>query len=337
MSRLPDILSLIESTNDFYLMAPGRNDRSVYIQVDDLCELAMKSWLDENVIRRRKACTEKLKMLGLVKKGGQENSLNDFFDGELKPIKMKEALGVSKDTKKRELLNKTLREYGNLAAWSLDKETGGFKVFRHILTEIKEQKPTTEKTGAVILKNQSIHDLLDRINSRRTKRNAFFHDHKQAGLTVEQPECLHAIVDLYRLCEWLFDGVYRAEAEKSERALLRVQCTLIRLKHLGMNRERPLELYTSYLRRQASISLSAPSSFFESRFIHSDAFAVRDQLQALFDAEAVACQNVINRVSEMKRPNDKHKNEKHQAEANGNACKEVLRECFGIEWSPPSM
>jgi hypothetical protein len=49
MSRVDDLIDLIQTANDFYLINPNRNVRMAYIQIDDLCELAMKSWLQMHV------------------------------------------------------------------------------------------------------------------------------------------------------------------------------------------------------------------------------------------------------------------------------------------------
>ncbi len=45
MSRVDDLVALVQSANDVYLVNPTRNARMAYILVDDICELAMKSWL----------------------------------------------------------------------------------------------------------------------------------------------------------------------------------------------------------------------------------------------------------------------------------------------------
>jgi hypothetical protein len=49
MPRIDDLLNLIQSANDIYLVNPSRNVRMAYIQIDNLCELVMKSWLQENI------------------------------------------------------------------------------------------------------------------------------------------------------------------------------------------------------------------------------------------------------------------------------------------------
>jgi hypothetical protein len=49
MSREADLVDLIQTANEIYLMNPSGNARSAYIQIDDLCELILKSWLHINV------------------------------------------------------------------------------------------------------------------------------------------------------------------------------------------------------------------------------------------------------------------------------------------------
>lgn len=49
MSRAEDLVDLIETTNEIFLINPRRNIRSAYIQIDDLCELIMKSHLQETI------------------------------------------------------------------------------------------------------------------------------------------------------------------------------------------------------------------------------------------------------------------------------------------------
>lgn len=49
MSRAKDLIDLIMTANEIYLVNPDKNVRSAYIQIDDLCELVMKSYLQEYV------------------------------------------------------------------------------------------------------------------------------------------------------------------------------------------------------------------------------------------------------------------------------------------------
>jgi len=49
MSRVDDLVDLVKTTNDILLVNEAQNARTVYIQVDDLCELALKSYLQINI------------------------------------------------------------------------------------------------------------------------------------------------------------------------------------------------------------------------------------------------------------------------------------------------
>jgi hypothetical protein len=49
MSRESDLVDLIKTANEIYLVNPAGNARLAYIQIDDLCELIMKSYLQMKV------------------------------------------------------------------------------------------------------------------------------------------------------------------------------------------------------------------------------------------------------------------------------------------------
>jgi hypothetical protein len=49
MSRTDDLIDLLKATNDILLVNEVQNVRSAYIQVDDLCELALKSFLQSTI------------------------------------------------------------------------------------------------------------------------------------------------------------------------------------------------------------------------------------------------------------------------------------------------
>ncbi|MGB9181030.1 MAG: hypothetical protein WCB68_17490 [Pyrinomonadaceae bacterium] len=333
MSRIQDLLSLMESTNDFYLVAPGRNDRSVYIQVDDICELAMKSWLHEDVLRRQDACIDSLQSLNLVKNNAQKKAVRSYFNGEGRKQDLKIALGITKDATKRNTLNRELRSHKAPKQWE-SKEGGKWKSFDTVIGEVKKLKPVTIN-GTPNPQNEQLHELLDRIDGRRDNRNGFFHDHHQTSLSIQPQACLDAISDLYRLCELLFDDEFRAERQKPEWVVYRVQVALIRLQKHRERRGRSFQLYEVFLREQSIIKINPALGFFEYRLLHDDASTLEDSLRALFGQEILSNTGVIERVNEMKRPSLERQRERQQAEAAANASIEMWRECFGIEWTPP--
>jgi hypothetical protein len=147
MSREADLVSLISTANEIYLVNPANNARSAYIQIDDLCELILKSYLQANV----------------------------------------------KD-------------------WSPYDERGKnkehFKGFWPVSREVKDYQPG----------NQPLADLLARIESRRTNRNQFFHNHEMSGLTITDEHCLQSFCDLYDLLDTLFPNAFRNHEQRRGRA-----------------------------------------------------------------------------------------------------------------------
>ena len=327
----------MESANDFYLVAPGRNDRSVYIQVDDICELAMKSWLHADTLRRQNECIEALETLHLISSNRHKNEVRDFFNGKIKHHQLKTTLHLNgpRNQAKRSVLNQTLRQYQAPQEWSADKG-GRFKLFPDIIREIKVLLPIADPSGTINLAHQELHEVLDNIQGRRDKRNGFFHDHEQTELTIAPQECLNALNDLYRLCELLFDEQFKIERQKQEWVAFRVQVALIRLRKNSERRGRNLQLYEGFLRRQPEIRMSATLGFYEYRLLHNDAFALEDSLRTLFDKEIIANKEVVKRIDAMNRPKISHLSERQQAEAAANASIEMWRECFGLEWTPPT-
>jgi hypothetical protein len=334
MSRIQDLLNLMESTNDFYLVAPGRNDRSVYIQVDDICELAMKSWLHEDVLRRQDACIESLQARNLVKNSKQKEVMRSYFNGECRRQDLKLALGVTKDKTKRKILNRELQRQQAPKQW-MAKEGGKWKRFDTVIDEVKNLKPTS-MNGTANLQNQRLHELLDRINARRANRNGFFHDHNQTSLSIQPQACLDAITDLYRLCELLFDAQFEAERRKQEWVAYRVQVALIRLQKHRDRRGRIFDLYQAFLRDQQVIKINPALGFFEYRLLHDNANALEDNLRALFEQEILSNIGVVEKVDAMKRPSPERQKERQQAEAAANASIEMWHECFGVKWTPPT-
>jgi hypothetical protein len=66
MSRLDDVLELIQTTNEVYFItAPGRV-RTAYILVDDIVELSLKIFLQEKTYEQRRNCQAVLESASLV-------------------------------------------------------------------------------------------------------------------------------------------------------------------------------------------------------------------------------------------------------------------------------
>lgn len=334
MSRIPDLLGLMESTNDFYLVAPGRNDRSVYIQVDDICELAMKSWLYEDTLNRQEQATKDLQSQRLVSSTKHKNALRNYFNGSITHHQLKQYLNIFSDKNKRNRLNAILRRHKAPREWSADKERG-FKNFEEVIAELKVLKPIADDKGCTVQEHQELHQVLDNIIERRRNRNAFFHDHKQTGLTITQQNCLSALTDLYRLCELLFSNALTKEMNKSAWAVCRLQIIAIRLKQSGVTRERSLSIYEGYLRKQKPLTVSPSFGFYEYRLLHEDAFTMYEGVKSEFDQQIIAQKREVERVEGIKKPTAAHLYKRQQAESTATSLIDTWRDCFGEEWKPP--
>jgi hypothetical protein len=80
MSRLDDIIDLIQTTNEVYFItAPGRV-RTAYILVDDIVELTLKTFLQEKAIQQREACQTVLETAGLVASDRHRSNLKRYYE-----------------------------------------------------------------------------------------------------------------------------------------------------------------------------------------------------------------------------------------------------------------
>lgn len=333
MSRIPDLLSLIESTNDFFLVAPGRNDRSVYIQVDDICELAMKSWLYEDSLNRQAQVIKELALQGLVSSNSHRNALRDFFGSVCTHHQLKQRLSIAQNERKRRKLNMVLRQHGIPKEWSADKERG-FKSFVDVVGEVKALRLTDNAKGGTVEAHEELHKVLDNLVERRNNRNAFFHDHKQTGLTISQQSCLGALIDLYRLCQLLYGDVFLEEIEKPAWAVCRLQIVTIRIRYSGATRGRSLSIYEEYLRKQKSRTITPAFGIYEYRLLHEDASAMYEGIKTEFDQFIIAQKQEVERLEGIKRPTTAHIYRKQQAESAVSSLTGTWQDCFGKEWKP---
>ncbi|WP_321471410.1 hypothetical protein [uncultured Paludibaculum sp.] len=176
-ASIEDVASLCNNVIDIFLCRPDSNCRLCFIQVDDVVELGIKTWLQTNV-----------------------------------------------------------------AGWTAEDATRStparpyYKSFRAVVGELRGQPglPT------------HVPGILARVEARRDMRNRFFHDHNQAGLTVEYRRCLEALIDLLDLFEALFADfkatVCRYTPEQA-------QYKLLRLRSHGLNNPGLYELMRRFFER----------------------------------------------------------------------------------------
>ena len=103
------------------------------------------------------------------------------------------------------------------SAWSDAKANGSFKNFRQVMAEVR-----------AVAGNAGIDTLLTRAETRRQRRNGFFHSTHLLDLTIPRHEVSLALADLFDLGTALFPG-WGAEVEaagnlETAEALVRLDC-----------------------------------------------------------------------------------------------------------------
>ncbi|NWJ46046.1 MAG: hypothetical protein HXX08_09230 [Chloroflexi bacterium] len=219
MSHIDDLIELIQTTNEIYLLNvnPERHVKSVFIQIDDLCELTLKSWLIKDSGDYQQQCLIELKNAKLIITKKHQNAFKEYcknIDNGLATFK--NDLEIESKASQIEKLDKILTDYPYLEDWSADISAGKFKSFSQIVEEVKNRH--------LLPANQLIHSILHRIKDRRNTRNSFFHDPNSLPLTINSKQCLNALCDLYEIINLLFPN---ALIDLSNQ-LLRVQIATIR-------------------------------------------------------------------------------------------------------------
>ncbi|AKB19529.1 hypothetical protein [Methanosarcina sp. WWM596] len=296
MAYIHDLIDLIKNANDIYLVSPSNNVRSAYIQIDDLCELTMKSWLQSNTKYNHKSCIEDLEKLGLLKNPTHTNSFQKFIRNEVDQTQLENSLGIGRDESKKKQLDGVLSKYRSFFTWSPEYSAGQFKSFYNIVDEIKARKPFEQ--------NNELYHILKNILDRRTHRNNFFHNQDQMGLTVDQNKCLDAFLDLYALNSLLFEDEFEQTIEGDYVFL--AQMAVINLKRISSEMEYANRLYQDFLINYGSIKLDPNTLGHEFCLIYQDSYTFLDKLKDKFNTEKIAQQNEIDRINDLKKKNKHH-------------------------------
>lgn len=176
-ASIEDVAGLCNNIIDVFLCRTESNCRLCFIQVDDIVELGIKTWLQMNVT------------------------------------------GWSAEDPTR---TTPARPY--------------YKSFRAVVAELRAQAGLPGSVGSV----------LQRVETRRDMRNHFFHDHTQAGLTVEYRRCLEAIIDALDLFEAIFP---QFKAVLCRYTPEQAQYKLVRLRSHGLNNPGINELIRRFFER----------------------------------------------------------------------------------------
>ena len=321
MSRINDLLDLIQNTNDFYLMNPARNVRSVYIQIDDLCELAMKSWLQLDTAKRQELFLLDLVNVGLVATQQHRAQVRRYFNGAIDQAGLEQGLGAMTGANQVRL-NSAITTHQPLQDWSANIGNG-FKDFEYVVGEVKDATPTAAKP-----ENAELHRVLDRFVERRANRNRFFHDQNQTGLTVDNDTCLAAFTDLFWMCAYLFDQEY-IEALQAK-AVVRAQISIIKLKQYGTQIGVALAQYQLFLTERGTIKVGANTIGHEFCALHEDARNFLLKLQRYFENQVTERQGKAQRIEGLTRRTRDHLEKLTDLNAEIEVYKGILRECFDV-------
>lgn len=317
MSRVDDLIDLIRAANDTYLMNPSRNVRMAYILVDNLCELAIKSYLQAKTRQRQEACLADLERLSIVTSQRRREKLAEYFAGRCDLDDLARALRATEASRAADL-QRTLQSHGAVGDWSPNHPHGGYKTFVAIVAEVKQLNP--------VQSTPALHLLLDAFVERREKRNQFFHDPQLAGLTVSEEECLKAFCDLYNLMRELFGQQYRDCLVVN--AIPRAQCAVMRLKLKGFGAQAAYAAYETMLRAIGPIQLHPGALGHHYCVIYEDADRFHERLVAHYEAMVADRRAEIGRIDGLRRPNRTHRQNRLNLEGEMRMLQHVLSDCI---------
>jgi len=295
MSRLDDLIDLVQTTSEVYFItAPGRV-RTAFILVDDIVELSLKTFLQERALEQREQFTVALEQARIVAGRAHRNALAEYFGGDLPLNDLNQRLNLD--------ANRVAQVKGYLAAlapadllqhWSVN-EPDTLPNYREVVRDVKQFFPP--------LPDGSPHPaiaLLDDSSERHRTRNRFYHDHRQIGLTIDDDKCLRALCGMFDLVERLFPAwTILVQANQT----VRCQIGVLRLKRAALGQRELTQPYNEaleHLRRNHRYDIESRSV--EHSLVHtvSDRFfrALREQ----FANSTAQLDTRINRINAMLRP-----------------------------------
>lgn len=299
MSRLDDIIDLIQTTNEVYFItAPGRV-RTAYILVDDIVELTLKTFLQEKTLERRRNCQSHLKSLGWIANHNR-GWLRRYLEEEIDLTELSNRLVGKPGTSN---IQTELSPFEPLQHWSANNPSAR-NTFDTVINEVKPFFPPSASGVA-----HPASDLLDEALQRHTTRNKFYHDHHQTGLTIDDDKCLRALCDLFDLMEHLFPGFID---KVKQNHTVRCQIGVLRLKKTAsvgqMELSQPYSSALDQIKKghQYDIQLRA----IEHSLVHTVSDRFFRALCEQFKNKIAELQIRVDRINGMLRPQRKHLDEK---------------------------
>jgi hypothetical protein len=141
-------------------------------------------------------------------------------------------------------------------------------------------------------------------------RNKFYHDHQQAGLTINDERCLKALCEMFDLMEKMFPAF---EDEIKNNPAVRCQIGVLRLKQTASIGQ--MELSQPYANALKQIKKGHRFDMEHRSIEHSLVHTVSDRffraLREQFKNTIAKLQNRIDKIDNFKRPRQEHFDEKN--------------------------
>lgn len=293
MSRLDDLIDLIQTTNEVYFItAPGRV-RTAYILVDDIVELALKTFLQEKALEQRAACQARLEAAGFVTSNNHRSALRRYFEEDIDLPQLSNDLGRGAGIP---AIQTELNNFPMIRHWSANNPDAR-NTFDSVIDEIKPFFATAAGTPP-----HTAIALLDEALSRHKTRNKFYHDHHQTGLTIDDDKCLRALCNMFDLMENLFPGTptkdsfeYLARRNKT----VRCQIGVLRLKLASQG---STELEAPYIRALKQFNNEHKVVYESKNYEHSVLHTISDRffnaIRSHINAEVTSLEKKMTTTAE---------------------------------------
>jgi len=311
-ARVDELINLIRAANDIYLINPARNVRTAYILIDNMCELAIKSYLQAKAKRNQEACRANLEAANIVTTDGHRRSLQEYYSRKRTQAELETGLGATGGSLQADLRNR-LDSHQPLLDWS-----GGHKSFYHITCEVKRLDPLPA--------NATLHAILDNLATRHERRNDFYHDPDMSGLTTSEEDCLRAFCALYDLMSELFGEDYRDCLAGNH--IARAQIAFIRLVLRGFSFQRVYEHWQAVVQSMGKITLAPNSLGHTYRLIYEDPQGFYDELCRYFGGLIRDNQTEIEHIDGLQRQKREQRLKRERLEKENRKLKDVVDTCL---------
>lgn len=284
MAGLENLIELIRTTNEVYFITAPQRLRAAFILVDDVSELALKTFLQSNTMQQRVNCQVQLENDEFVSSNTHRNRLNDYFQEDITFDNLIQQLGVNGQQAINNLQT-ILNNFDALQHWSANRPD------RMVTMDI-----IINEARNLLRNNADALDILTRIQDRHQERNVLYHDHQRVGWEVGDRRCLAGMCDLFDLLEHLFPNEFLILLHENQFNTVRCQLGVLRLKYQAADGQQELtRLYNdalSQMERDHQYRVNDRAA--EHSILHNVSVAFFTALRAQFNDEIAKIQLRIN-------------------------------------------